>query len=295
MSSCVSKAQRAESALNKLKELAKCDDDHQLEATITAAEKRAEKRDEYDRIAVGLIERNSLSDVGQIEEEASGYELDSLQSEILSGEDRQKALQDEVFKTGGEHGKLLHEFERLQNSDESTLQAQKAEDAVARVRPAVSQYVRLRLASEVLQRAIESYREKHQGPVLSRASELFSSLTLGDHCGLTTGFGDDDKPVLVAIRKNREQVQVAGLSDGTRDQLYLALRLAAIEHHVETVSPCPVILDDILINSDDARASAALKVIGDLAKRTQVLFFTHHRRLAELGTYAGGQMIELGP
>ena len=246
MSSCVSKAQRAESALNKLKELAKCDDDHQLETTITAAEKRAEKRDEYDRIAVGLIERNSLSDVGQIEEEASGYELDSLQSEILSGEDRQKALQDEVFKTGGEHGKLLHEFERLQNSDESTLQAQKAEDAVARVRPAVSQYVRLRLASEVLQRAIESYREKHQGPVLSRASEVFSSLTLGDHCGLTTGFGDDDKPVLVAIRKNREQVQVAGLSDGTRDQLYLALRLAAIEHHVETVSPCPVILDDIL-------------------------------------------------
>ena len=231
--------------------------------------------------------------MGQIEEEASGYELDSLQSEILSGEDRQKALQDEVFKTGSEHGKLLQEFERLQNSDESTLQAQKAEDAVARVRPAVSQYLRLRLASEVLQRAIESYREKHQGPVLSRASELFSSLTLGDHCGLTTGFGDDDKPVLVAIRKNREQVQVEGLSDGTRDQLYLALRLAAIEHHVETVSPCPVILDDILINSDDARASAALQVIGDLAKRTQVLFFTHHRRLAELGMMAGGQMIEL--
>jgi uncharacterized protein YhaN len=71
------------------------------------------------------------------------------------------------------------------------------------------------------------------------------------------------------------------------------LRLAAIEHHVETVSPCPVILDDILINSDDTRASAALHVIGDLARRTQVLFFTHHRRLAELGMMAGGQLIEL--
>jgi uncharacterized protein YhaN len=292
-SSCVSKAQMAADILNKLKELAKSGDDQQLEATITAAEKRAEKRDEYDRIAVGLIERNSLSDVGQVEEEASGYELDSLRSEILSSEDRLKALQDEVFKTGSEHGKLLQEFERLQRSDESTLQAQNAEDAVARVRPAVAQYLRLRLASEVLQRAIESYREKHQGPVLSRASELFSSLTLGEHCGLTTGFGDDDKPVLVAIRKNREQVQVEGLSDGTRDQLYLALRLAAIEHHVETVSPCPVILDDILINSDDTRASAALHVIGDLAKRTQVLFFTHHRRLAELGMTAGARMIEL--
>jgi uncharacterized protein YhaN len=293
MASYASKAQIAANTLNKLKELAKCDDDHGLETTITAVEKRAEKRDEYDRIALGLIERNSLSDIGQIEEEASGYELDSLQSEILSREDRQKALQDEVFKTGSEHGKLVEEFERLQSSDQSTLQAQKAEDAVARVGPAVSQYLRLRLASEVLHRAIESYREKHQGPVLSRASEVFSSLTLGEHFGLTTGFDDDDKPVLVAIRKNREQVEVKGLSDGTRDQLYLALRLAAIEHHVETVSPCPVILDDILINSDDTRASAALEVIGDLAKRTQVLFFTHHRRLAELGMKAGGRMIEL--
>jgi uncharacterized protein YhaN len=293
ISACNSKAQVAGDTLKKLKELAKCDDDQQLEAVITAAEKKTEKQEEYDRIAVGLIERNALSDVGQVEEEASGYGLDSLQSEIASSEDRLKALQDEVFRTGGEHGKLLQEFDHLQSSDESTLQAQKAEDALARLRPAVAQYLRLRLASEVLQRAIDLYREKHQGPVLNRASDLFSRLTLGEYDSLTTGFGDDDKQVLLAIRKNREQVEVEGLSDGTRDQLYLALRLAAIEHHVETVSPCPVILDDILINSDDRRASAALQVIGDLAKRTQVLFFTHHRRLAELGMMAGAQMIDL--
>src|ERR1700730_7901670 len=181
----------------------------------------------------------------------------------------------------------------MQATDESPLQAQKAEDALGRVRPALAHYLRLQLASEVLQRAIESYREKHQGPVLNCASDLFSSLTLGDYSGLTTGFGDNDKSVLVAIRRSKENVEIDGLSDGTRDQLYLALRLAAIEHHVETVSPCPVILDDILINADDTRASAALQVIGDLAKRTQVLFFTHHKRLAELGIKAGGQMIEL--
>lgn len=74
------------------------------------------------------------------------------------------------------------------------------------------------------------------------------------------------------MRKNKEQVNVEGLSDGTRDQMYLSLRLAAIEHHVQIVSPCPVILDDVLINSDDARALAAMRVFGDLGKRTQVLF-----------------------
>ncbi len=273
ISICSSKVELAGTALKKLKELANCDDDQQLEAIITAAEQKTEKREEYNRIAVGLIERNAAPDVGQVEEEASGYELDSLQSAIVSSDNRQKSLQDEVFRAGTEYGTLLQEFERMQASDESALQAQKAEDALARIRPAVAQYLRLRLASEVLQRAIESYREKHQGPILNRAGELFSTLTLGDHCGLTTGFGDDDKPVLVAIRRNSERVEVEGLSDGTRDQLYLALRLAAIEHHVETVAPCPVIFDDVLINSDDARASAALQVLGDLATRTQVALF----------------------
>ena len=166
---------------------------------------------------------------------------------------------------------------------------------LAKARPAIAQYLRLRIAAEVLQRAMDSYREKHQGPVLTRASELFSRLTLGEHDGLTTAFGDDDKPVLVAIRKNKEQVEVAGLSDGTRDQLYLALRLAAIEDHVVRVAPCPVILDDILIHSDDLRASAALQVLAEIAQRTQVLFFTHHSRLADLGSKAGASVIHLQP
>ena len=280
---CKRIADAAMVTLDNLKQLAQTEDDQQLEAIISNAEQRADRQEEYDRLATGLIERNAVPDLKQIEEEASGYELDLLKSEVTAREERQKSLQDELFKTGSDYGRLLQEFERLERSEESALETQRAEDALARIRPAVAQYL------------IEAFREKHQGPVLSRASELFSRLTLGDHSALTTDFGDDDKPVLVAIRRNGEHVEVGGLSDGTRDQLYLSLRLAAIEHHAETVAPCPVILDDILINSDDARASAALHVIGDLAKRMQVLFFTHHKRLGELGMEAGAQLIELEP
>lgn len=288
---CRTKAQAALSTLTALKQLAHCDDDQQFEETLTAAEQKSAKQSAYDRIAQGLIERNP--DTRQIEEEASGFELDALKSEITFREERQKPLDDERDQAASDHGQLMQEFERLQGSEEAALQAQKAEGALAKLRPAVAQYLRLRLASEMLQRAMDSYREKHQGAVLQRASELFSRLTLGDHSGLTTSFGDDDKPVLVAVRKNKDQVEVGGLSDGTRDQLYLALRLAAIEDHVARVAPCPVILDDILINSDDARASAALEVFGDLARRTQVLLFTHHRRVADLAVKAGARIVEL--
>jgi uncharacterized protein YhaN len=293
VASCKGRVQTAAAALDNLRQIACCEDDQQLEIVISHAESKVDKQDEYEGIARGLLERNADSDLKEIEDEASGYELPALKLEISAREERVKSLQDEAFKTGSEYGRLLQEFKRLESSEESVLQAQKAEDALARIRPAVAQYLRLRIASEVLHRAIEAFREKHQGPVLSRASGLFSRLTLGDHSGITTAFGDDDRPVLVAIRKNGEQVAVEGLSDGTRDQMYLALRLAAIENHVEKVAPCPVIFDDILVNSDDPRSSAALRVIGDLAKRTQVLFFTHHRRLAELGIEAGARLIEL--
>jgi len=295
---CRKKAREAAATLDKMKTLANCrdndDGESRLEAIITASEQKSEKKAEYERIAAGLIERNAVADLSQIEKEASAYGLDSLQSEISTKEERLKNSVDEISQAASRHGELTSEFERLETSEESALQAQKAEDALAQLRPAVAQYLRLRLAFEVLQQAIESYREKHQGPILTRASELFSRLTLGGFSGLTSDFGEDDKPVLVAIRRSGERVYVDGLSDGTCDQLYLALRLAAIEHHVATVAPCPVIFDDLLINSDDARASAALDVIGELAKHTQVLFFTHHNRLAELGATAGCQVIELG-
>jgi uncharacterized protein YhaN len=73
----------------------------------------------------------------------------------------------------------------------------------------------------------------------------------------------------------------------------LALRLAAIELHVTEFGTMPVILDDALINSDDHRAEAALQHLATLAKQTQVLFFSHHRRLADLGIAAGAKLIEI--
>jgi uncharacterized protein YhaN len=46
------------------------------------------------------------------------------------------------------------------------------------------------------------------------------------------------------------------------------------------------VLDDVLIHADDERARAALEVLGEVSRRIQVLFFTHHRRIVELATGA---------
>jgi uncharacterized protein YhaN len=157
-----------------------------------------------------------------------------------------------------------------------------AEAALARVRELSGRYFRARTACIVLAREIETYREKNQGPILSRASELFHRLTLGSFASLRTDFDDDDQPVLRGVRAGGADVGVEAMSDGTRDQLYLALRVATLERYAEHGHPMPVVLDDILVHFDDDRARAALALIGELSLRMQVLFFTHHARLVEL-------------
>jgi uncharacterized protein YhaN len=72
------------------------------------------------------------------------------------------------------------------------------------------------------------------------------------------------------------------MSDGTADQLYLALRIASLEDWLAHHPPVPFVLDDILINFDDQRAIAALKVLAELSNKTQVIFFTHHQHLVKL-------------
>ena len=77
------------------------------------------------------------------------------------------------------------------------------------------------------------------------------------------------------------------MSEGTRDQLYLALRLATLEQHLDGGEPVPFVVDDILVGFDDTRTDACLRVLSELAARTQVLLFTHHKRVAEIALGLG--------
>lgn len=166
----------------------------------------------------------------------------------------------------------------------------------------LERYVQLRLALIALKEGAERYRKKHQGPVLKRASELFARLTCGSFQRLQNDGDEDGRPHLVGVRRHEgieETVDVKGMSDGTADQLYLALRIASLEDWLEHHPPVPFILDDILINFDDQRAVAALQVLAELSQRTQVIFFTHHQHLVELAESNLSESVcfthELGP
>jgi uncharacterized protein YhaN len=118
--------------------------------------------------------------------------------------------------------------------------------------------------------------------LLKRAGELFAMLTCGSFKTLQLEFDDHDNVQLAGIRDDGRRAAVAGMSSGTADQLYLALRIAAVEDYLDHAESMPFVADDLFINFDDKRAAAGFRVLGELAKKTQVLFFTHHEHLLEV-------------
>jgi uncharacterized protein YhaN len=94
---------------------------------------------------------------------------------------------------------------------------------------------------------------------------------------------DGTSPRLLGIcNDGRTVVDVGGMSEGTTDQLFLALRLAAIEESIAAGVRLPFLADDLFVNFDDERAEAGFRVLAELAQSTQVLFFTHHVHLAAI-------------
>ena len=183
-------------------------------------------------------------------------------------------------------GRTRAGVERFRAESQAADAAASAQQALARIRENVERWCRVRLAATVLGREIDRYREENQGPVLVATSSLFERLTLGAYTGVRAGFDDKDRPALRCVRAGGVEVEVTGLSDGTRDQLYLSLRLASLLRRAQVAEPMPLVLDDVLIQLDDQRASAALVVLAEVARSMQVLFFTHHARLVDLAQRA---------
>ncbi|MFC1817477.1 AAA family ATPase [Thermodesulfobacteriota bacterium] len=231
------------------------------------------------------IEENLLTEGMPIEElvrQVGENDLDSLPSDIESLANKLKDLEKTINELRTAIGGLGIQKGQMGGGREAADAAFEAQEALAMITKHADHYALLRLAFFVLEEEIEKFREKNQGPIMERAKEIFTRITGGAYIDLTSRFDADDKLVLVAVKKDHSTVTVAGLSDGTRDQLFLSLRIAGIERHIENNAPLPLIVDDILINFDDDRAKATLEVLGEVSAITQVLFFTHHTRLQEL-------------
>lgn len=271
----------ARARLDELCREARCAAPDDLPRAERDASKLAELEAELARVEDQVRDSSGGASLDAFVAEARAEDADSLGPLLEALDEQLEAIAADRSELDQEIGAEREWLRSQKGSAEAAEAAEHAQSLLAELRSKVDDYAALTFASELLRRGIEQFREANQGPVLRRAGELFATLTAGSFQGLCIDEGADGQAMFFGVREGRS-IDVAAMSDGSCDQLYLALRLASLEGWLARHEPIPLIADDILLNFDNERSVAALRALAELSRHTQVLFFTHHEHLVDL-------------
>ncbi len=273
---------RAEAELAELVRLAGCAGPEQLAGVEARAERARELARQLAREEAELAEAGDGRPLAELREEVAGLDRDALRAELAALETRlTQELDPEYKRLLQARSEAQQAFQGMAGDDAAARLAEEAAQLRAELREQAEHYLRLRLAARVLRDEIEAYRRRHRDPILARATAYFQKLTCGAFQGVDARLDDNDQPLLVGLRPDGEALGVEAMSTGSRDQLYLALRLASLEHFLERLEPLPFVVDDVLVQFDDARTRATLEALAEFSRHTQVIVFSHHRRVRE--------------
>ncbi|MFI5014443.1 MAG: AAA family ATPase [Hyphomicrobiales bacterium] len=281
------------SGLASLAEEARLDGGDTLPALLARLDRRGaleaearEKREELLRAADGL-------DEAAIRVELAAFEADAAEQRLSELERDRDRLDRESNESFAALDRELRRKAELEAGVGAELAIQLRRNAEGELTAAAREWAVLKLGALLLGTAIERHREVAQNPLIARAGELFSGLTGGAFAGLGSHFDEDDRPVLVGRRRNGANVRIEGLSEGTRDQLYLALRLAYVESYAARLEPPPFIADDIFVTFDDERTAHGVAALAEIGPKLQCILFTHHRRTVEIAMDRLGEEVDI--
>jgi len=245
---------------------------------VEASDNRRQLEARKGEVEAALVAAGDGLSVQELQDECSGVDAAGLAAELADLEFQDHALVTAIGDRAVSREQAMNALNAISGSDAAARAAADRQQAVSVMADAVEGFIFAKASERLLRRAVERYRETQQGPMLVNASKHFKRLTLGSFERLTVDF-DQDPPKLEGKRADGPAVPVSGMSDGTRDQLFLALRLAGLEMQLASGHGMPFIGDDLFINFDDGRSEAGLACLGELAKQTQVIFLTHHEHL----------------
>jgi uncharacterized protein YhaN len=279
------------------------------ERTALLREAGARSKREFERKSAAFHRRGELQELLAVaESELQSVGADEIELAIVEDDlrafnpdrhrERRAALlkEREVTDRG-----LQTAYERI-GSLKQELKAMEADRRASDLRVALAQveseraeaeerWCGLQAAGDALVELRGQYEKTCQPATLAAASEWLGQLTQGRYRSVWTPLGDRD--LRVDDGQGRTW-RVEQLSSGTREQLFLAVRLALVRQLRDQGIDLPMVLDDVLVNFDQERTEAALETLRKFAAQgQQILLFTCHRHVAELGQSLGCESIRL--
>jgi uncharacterized protein YhaN len=149
-----------------------------------------------------------------------------------------------------------------------------------RLKAAADRWRVVSVTGMVLESVRRGYERERQPETLRDASRYLAAMTTGQYRRVWTPL---DENLLCVDHADGRSLPVEALSRGTREQLFLALRLALVAAYARRGVELPLVLDDVFVNFDHDRARAAANVLSDFADTgRQVFVFTCHEHIVKL-------------
>ena len=187
-------------------------------------------------------------------------------------------------------GALDNELKALVSAEDLVSQEADVETLLQQLRDAYREWITARIALWGIGSAVSRYEQERQPDIIRAAQTAFVSMTDGRYERLLKPIDSDELHVRDRLGSDRT---VNELSRGTREQLYLAMRMGLIAQYEQNAEPLPVVMDDILVNFDDERGPLAVKALAEFAEDRQVIVMTCHKNTVELYRQAGANELSV--
>jgi len=227
---------------------------------ITSAEKDTTLIEVFARFCSGFNSFEELREIcTQLAEKRQDLidQIERIKNEIVSQELRSNQLATD---------------ENLHNANRMIVEARLQLERKA------EEYAVFRLAEHLVKNTYEQLLEKAREAVLGDSSKIFSRITSEEYREITMPIDGKDRDFTAIPSGSKKALTTNALSRGTREQLFLSVRLSRIK---SIHPPLPVILDDSMANFDPSHAREAVKLIAELAETHQVFVLTCHPELLQ--------------
>ncbi|QQS40261.1 MAG: AAA family ATPase [Acidobacteriota bacterium] len=203
----------------------------------------------------GRVDR-VLAELGRTEKADIELRIERISARIAEFEAARGGSKEEL-------GRMRQKMSDIEAETELTELLSELETFRALLRKGHEEWLANRVALKLLSRVKESYEREKQPAVIRNSGRYFRSITGGAYERVSVSIEDGT----VAVFDERHAAKSIGqLSRGTKEQLLLSLRLGFIEEYERESEPLPVIVDDVFVNFDEARAQAAANVFWEFAE-----------------------------
>ncbi|KAA2214278.1 AAA family ATPase [Teichococcus oryzae] len=255
---------------------------------LALSAERAARQEARDAALAEIGEGGDGLPLPALREEQAAHPPEAMEPALAKARQAGEAAQRAAEEAARDRARAEAEMQSLSRDGTAREAAADEQAALARLGHLLEEAVLLQASRSMLNNAMAKVQEAGDDALLRRIGAIFAGLTDGAYPSLLAR--EDEKGVAhLLVRRAEPEGEEAGveaLSEGTRDQLFLALRMVAIEDHAAAATPLPFLGDDILQSFDDRRAAAAFRALCRFSDTAQVILLTHHRHLAEVARAA---------